>query len=161
MNMTHYMELLATNQPWNLIRYMVIPVIIVEALVAIEFLIVFRRQTQGSLRTASKILSIFGGAYFAFVVFFPLLFTAIPGIKWRTVVDFIAVWSYLLGVIPLGALTLLDLGVIGKKLDDMGKMKQHFIWLTVFLIIAHVAMIFGMVNPEIVKSSGAAMGNGM
>ena len=34
MNMTHYMELLATNQPWNLIMYMVIPVALAEALVA-------------------------------------------------------------------------------------------------------------------------------
>ena len=34
MNMTHYMELLAVNQPWNLILYMVIPVALAEALVA-------------------------------------------------------------------------------------------------------------------------------
>jgi len=93
------------------------------------------------------------------VVFFPLLFTAIPGIKWRTAVDFIAVWSYLLGVVPLAAMALLETGLIGKKLDDTGKMKHHFIWLTVFLVIAHVAMIFGMVNPEIVKAaSGTKMG---
>ncbi|EZP77711.1 permease, partial [Parageobacillus genomosp. 1] len=26
MNMTHYMELLAVNQPWNLILFMAIPV---------------------------------------------------------------------------------------------------------------------------------------
>lgn len=37
MNMTHYMELLATNQPWNLLRFMVVPVVIAEALVAIDF----------------------------------------------------------------------------------------------------------------------------
>ena len=28
MNMTHYMELLATNQPWNLIIFMAIPVVL-------------------------------------------------------------------------------------------------------------------------------------
>ncbi|HEY5587685.1 MAG TPA: DUF6803 family protein, partial [Candidatus Paceibacterota bacterium] len=27
MNMTHYMELLTANQPWNLIMFMAIPVI--------------------------------------------------------------------------------------------------------------------------------------
>lgn len=41
MNMTHYMELLATNQPWNLIMYMVIPVALAEALVATEFFLPF------------------------------------------------------------------------------------------------------------------------
>ena len=46
MNMTHYMELLATNQPWNLIIYMVIPVVLAEALVATEFFTVFLRGAK-------------------------------------------------------------------------------------------------------------------
>lgn len=159
MNMTHYMELLATNQPWNLILFMVIPVAFAEALVSIEFFIVYRRQTSGGLRTASKILSVAAGVYFTFAVFFNLLFTAIPGIQWRTVVDFIAVWSYLLGVFPLAGLALLELGVIGKGKTDLEKMKLHFILLTVFLVVAHIAMIFGMIDPEIVAGTAAPMGN--
>lgn len=158
MNMTHYMELLATNQPWNLLRFMVVPVVFAETLVAIEFLLVYYRKTSGALKTTSKVLSVIISLYFTFAVFFPLLFTAIPGIKWRTAVDFIAVWSYLLGVIPFGAMALLDLGWIGKKKSPDEKMKLHFIWLTVFLIIAHVAMIFGMVNPQIITAaSGGKM----
>lgn len=159
MNMTHYMELLATNQPWNLIYYMVIPVVLAEALVAIEFFIVFKRQTSGWLRTTSKVLGIVAGAYFTFAIFFPLLFTAIPGMKWRTVVDFIAVWSYLIGAFPLAGIALLEMDLIGKGKNDQEKMKLHFILLTVFLVVAHVAMIFGMVNPEIIaKTSGGKMG---
>jgi len=100
-------------------------------------------------------LSIIVGAYFTFAVFFPLLFTAIPGMKWRTVVDFIAVWSYLLGVVPLGGMALLEMGLIGKGKSDQEKMKLHFVLLTVFLIVAHVAMIFGMVNPEIIAKAAA------
>lgn len=158
MNMTHYMELLATNQPWNLLYYMVVPVVLAEALVAIEFLIVFRRQTSGPLKTASKVLSILAGFYFTFAIFFRLLFTAIPGMQWRTAVDFIAVWSYLLGVVPLGALALLEMGIIGKQKSPEEKIKSHFVWLTVFLIVAHVAMIFGMVNPQIIaKAAGGGM----
>lgn len=155
MNMTHYMELLATNQPWNLIYYMVIPVVLAEALVAIEFFIVFKRQTTGWLRTTSKILSITAGGYFTFAIFFPLLFTAIPGMKWRTVVDFIAVWSYLIGAFPLAAMALLEMGLIGKGKSDQEKMRLHFILLTIFLVVAHVAMIFGMVNPEIIAKTAA------
>lgn len=158
MNMTHYMELLATNQPWNLIYYMVIPVVLAETLVAIEFFIVFKRQISGWLRTTSKVLSIIAGAYFAFAIFFPLLFTAVPGMKWRTVVDFIAVWSYLSGVFPLVGMALLEMGLIGKGKNALEKMKLHFILLTIFLIVAHVAMIFGMVDPGIVaKTSGGQM----
>ncbi len=156
MNMTHYMELLATNQPWNLLRFMVVPVVFAETLVAIEFLIVYYRKTSGALKTASKVLSILAAVYFTFVVFLPLLFTAIPGMKWRTPVDFIAVWSYLLGVIPFVAMALIDLGLIGKGKTSDEKMKLHFIWLTVFLVVAHVAMIFGMVNPQIIHGAASA-----
>ena len=31
MNMTHYMELLAVNQPWNLLIFMAIPVVLAGA----------------------------------------------------------------------------------------------------------------------------------
>ena len=157
MNMTHYMELLATNQPWNLIRFMVIPVAFAEILVALEFLIVYYRKTSGALKTTSKVCSIFIAFYFTFVVFFPLLFTAIPGMKWRTGVDFIAVWSYLLGVVPFIGMALLDMGLIAKNKTPAEKMKLHFILLTVFLVVAHVAMIFGMVNPQILAKG--ATGN--
>jgi hypothetical protein len=72
--------------------------------------------------------------------------------------DFIAVWSYLLAVIPFGARALLDLGWNGKQKSPEEKMKLHFIWLTVFLILAHVAMIFGMIDPEIIgQGSGGKM----
>jgi hypothetical protein len=155
MNMTHYMELLATNQPWNLLYYMVVPVVLAEALVAIEFVIVFHRLTSGPLRTTSKILGILAGAYFTFAVFFRLLFTVIPTIHWRTGVDFIAVWSYLLGVVPLAGIALMELGIIGKRKNDLEKMKLHFVLITIFLIVAHVAMIFGMVNPQIIARVAA------
>ncbi len=153
MNMTHYMELLATNQPWNLIRFMVIPVVFAETLVAIEFLIVYYRKTSGALKTTSKILSVAAAVYFTLAVFLPLIFTALPGIKWRTPVDFIAVWSYLLGVIPFIVMALIDLGLVAKNKTPDEKMKLHFLWLTVFLVVAHIAMIFGMINPEIVRGS--------
>ncbi len=156
MNMTHYMELLATNQPWNLLRFMVIPVVFAETLVAIEFLIVYYRKTSGVLKTTSKILSVSAAVYFTLAVFLPLIFTALPGIKWRTPVDFIAVWSYLLGVIPFIVMALIDLGLIAKNKTADEKMKSHFVWLTVFLVVAHIAMIFGMINPEIVRGAASS-----
>jgi hypothetical protein len=151
------MELLATNQPWNLLRFMAVPVIFAETMVAIEFLLVYYRKTSGALKTTSKVLSVLAAVYFTFVVFLPLLITAIPGMKWRTPVDFIAVWAYLLGVIPFVAMALIDLGFVGKNKSADEKMKLHFIWLTVFLVVAHVAMIFGMINPQIFGGASGKM----
>jgi vacuolar-type H+-ATPase subunit I/STV1 len=69
--------------------------------------------------------------------------------EWRGFADFIAVTSYLLGVVPLAGMGLLELGFIGRGRDEMGRLKLHAQFVGLFLIIAHIAMIFGMVNPEV------------
>ena len=149
MNMTHYMELLATNQPWNLIIYMVIPVVLAEALVATEFFTVFLRGAKDTVwRKWNKWIGIVLGFYFL-GIFLNLMTTVVPNIEWRGTADILAVGSYLAGVIPLFSIALLELGVIGKGKSENKKMKMHFILLTVFLVVAHVAMVFGMVDPTI------------
>lgn len=148
MIMTHYMELLAVNQPWNLIMYMVIPVGLAEALVATEFFVVFNRSKNGLMRTWNKWIGIVLGFYFL-GIFLQLGTAVVPHIEWRGAADIIAVGSYLSGVIPLFGIALLELGVIGRGKSESEKMKLHFILLTVFLVVAHVAMIFGMVDPTI------------
>lgn len=155
MNMTHYMELLASNQPWNLIIYMLIPVALAEALVATEFFVVYYRQSTGSLRTANKWIGIVLGFYFL-GIFLQMSFGVVPSIAWRGAADIIAVFSYLAGVIPLFSIALLELGVLGKGKSDTEKMKLHFILLTVFLVVAHVAMVFGMLDPAVMGWNAAA-----
>ena len=48
--MTHYMELLASNQPWNIIIFMVIPVVCAETLAISEFMVLFSRDLNGKAR---------------------------------------------------------------------------------------------------------------
>ncbi len=148
MSMTHYMELLAVNQPWNLIIYMVIPVALAEALVATEFFVVFHQLKSGALRTVNKWLGIILGFYFL-GIFLQLDFSVVPHIDWRGPADIVAVGSYLAGVVPLFGIALLELGIIASGKTDEEKMKLHFILLTVFLIVAHVAMVFGMLDPQL------------
>lgn len=62
--MTHYMELLADNQPWNLILFMAIPVILAETVAITELFILYSRQYHGSVRNINRIASIIGGIYF-------------------------------------------------------------------------------------------------
>lgn len=156
MNMTHYMELLAVNQPWNLIIYMVIPVAFAEALVATEFFVVYSRSRAGLMRTLNKWLGIVLGFYFL-GIFLNLGFSVVPTIDWRGPADILAVGSYLSGVIPLFGISLLELGVIGSSKTADEKMKLHFILLTVFLVVAHVAMVFGMVDPALMGWNSGSM----
>ena len=162
MFMTHYMELLAVNQPWNLIIFMAIPVILAETVAITELFILFSRQYQGSLRIVNRIASIAGGAYFS-GVFVYLTFNAVIPLTvnggWRGAADVIAVLSYLAGIVPLLGMALLDLGLTGRNLDNEGKLKLHAIFVAIFLVVAHVAMIFGMLDPALLMSgSDAPMG---
>ena len=88
------------------------------------------------------------GIYFL-GVFLQLSFGVVPNIQWRGPADYIAVFSYLAGVIPLFSISLLEMGVIAKGRPDEERMKLHFILLTVFLVVAHVAMVFGMLDPTV------------
>lgn len=148
MGMTHYMELLATNQPWNLIIFMAIPVILAETLTATEFFVIFDRLYDGTLRKFNRIVGIALGFYFL-GIFLYLITSVVPGITWRGYSDIIAVWSYLSGVVFLFGIALLELGVIAKDAEKEAKMKLHFLLLIGFLVVAHIAMVFGMLNPAL------------
>jgi len=149
MNMTHYMELLSTNQPWNLLFFMAIPVILAETLTATEFFVIFNRLYEGTLRQFNKVVGIALGFYFL-AIFLYLWIAVVPYIAWRGIIDIIAVGFYLSGVIFLFGIALLELGVIAKSREKEAKMKLHFLLLIGFLVVTHVAMIFGMLDPSLI-----------
>ena len=155
MSMTHYMELLAQNQPWNLILFMAIPVILAETVAITELFILFSRQFHGALRQVNRSASIVGGLYFCGVFVYLMATAVIPLTNsggWRGAADVIAVGFYLSGIVPLLGLALLDLGVIGKDRTDEGKLKLHATFVAIFLVVAHIAMIFGMLDPTLLMS---------
>lgn len=156
--MTHYMELLASNQPWNLIIFMAIPVILAETVAVSELYLLFTRNYNGIMARINKLASIVVGIYFTGIFFYLMKTAFIPltvnGL-WRGPADVIAVSFYLLGVIPLLGMALLELGLIYNKKDQGEKAKIHAMFVGLFLIVAHIAMIFGMLNPEILGYMGA------
>jgi len=152
--MTHYMELLATNQPWNLILFMAIPVILAEFIAVTELYILLKQDINGALKKLNGIAGIIVGFYFL-GVFVYLLFNAVIPIttmgQWRGAADVIAVGFYLLGVIPLLGMALLELGVIRKSDSAQAKLALHATFVGIFLIVAHIAMIFGMLDPRLLR----------
>ncbi len=146
------MELLASNQPWNLLFFMVIPVALAETIAVTELYILFTRNLHSRARTINRWAGIIVGTYFL-GVFVYLMNTAFIPItntgQWRGAVDIIAVGSYLLGVIPLAGIALLEFGFIGKQKNELQKLQLHATFVGLFLIIAHIAMIAGMINPTV------------
>jgi len=158
MNMTHYMELLAVNQPWNLLAFMAVPVVLAETVAITELWLLYNRIYQGPVRTLNRAASILGGVYFTGVFVYLTINAVVPlttGGGWRGPADVIAVLSYLAGIVPLSGIALIDLGVIAKGWDDHAKMGLHAAFVGLFLVVAHVAMIFGMMDPTILMSGAA------
>ncbi len=150
--MTHYMQLLASNQPWNLIMFMAIPVILAETVAVTELYLLFTRDFRGLAKKINSVAGAIVGVYFL-GVFFYLMFNAVvpitSGGEWRGLADVIAVGFYLLGVFPLGGLAMLEFGLIKNGSSDEDKLKLHAIFVAIFLVVAHIAMIFGMLNPTV------------
>lgn len=150
--MTHYMELLATNQPWNLILFMAIPVILAETIAVSELAILFTRNLSGGLRKLNKAASIIVGLYFTGVFIYLFINAVIPltvNGEWRGFADVVAVGFYLSGIVPLLGMALLDMGIIGRKKTELAKLKLHATFVGIFLVVAHIAMIFGMIDPSL------------
>ena len=158
MNMTHYMQLLADNQPWNLLIFMAIPIVLAETLAITELYILFTRKFDGFIYHLNRFAGTTVGLYFIGVIAYLMTTAVLPITKnneWRTAIDVIAVGSYLIGGLPLIWIALQEFGFVNKALDQMGKLKIHAICVALFLVFGHIAMIAGMLDPSLLGYKGA------
>ena len=70
MNMTHYMELLAVNQPWNFLIFMAIPIILAETLAITELYLLFTRKFTGLAYALNRFSGVVVGIYFIGIIFY-------------------------------------------------------------------------------------------
>jgi len=150
--MTHYMELLATNQPWNLLIFMAVPVILAETLAVTELYLLFTRNLRGAVRALNRWAGIAVGLYFLGIFGYLTATAAVPltlGGGWRGWIDGVAVGFYLAGVVPLFGIALLEARLLARHGSDEQRLKLHALLVALFLVVAHVAMIFGMLDPSL------------
>lgn len=159
MSMTHYMELLAVNQPWNLLIFMAVPVILAETLAISELYLLYTRNYDGSIRRLNRWTGIAVGLYFLGVFVYLTATAVVPLTQtgaWRGLADVLAVGFYLAGVVPLFGITLLEWGVFGRNKTEHQRMAAHAALVGVFLVVAHIAMIFGMLDPALLSGGADA-----
>lgn len=146
------MQLLTENQPWNLIIFMAIPVILAETLAITELAILFNRKARRWIKNLNLYAGLLAGIYFLGIFFYLMKSAVIPLTitgGWRGPADIIAVGFYLAGVIPLFGISLLEIRLLYPLKSSEDRLRVHVILVGTFLILAHVAMIFGMLNPEL------------
>jgi hypothetical protein len=164
MNMTHYMELLDTNQPWNLLIFMAIPIVLAETLAITELYLLSTRNYTGWVNSLNRMVGITVGLYFIGVIFY-LMKTAVWPItqagEWRTIIDIVAVSTYLIGGVPMVLLALQDLGLIYKAESEERRLARHATYVAIFLVFAHIAMVMGMMDPGLLGYVNPAAAEGM
>jgi hypothetical protein len=150
--MTHYMGLLAANQPWNLLMFMAIPVILAETLAVSELAVLFRQgDVPRWVHLLNRWAGLLIGPWFLGITVYLTKNAVVPltsGGAWHGPADLIAVGAYLAGVIPLVGITLIELGILGRG-TARARMRLHAIFVGIFLVAAHIAMIFGMLDPTL------------
>jgi hypothetical protein len=159
MNMTHYMELLSVNQPWNLLIFMAIPVVLAETLAITELYLLFTRNFTGWVHSLSRAAGITVGIYFVGIIVY-LMNTAVLPItqagEWRSIIDVIAVGCYLIGGLPLIYIALMELGLVNAGTSAEDKRKLHATCIALFLVFGHIAMIAGMLDPSLLSHGADA-----
>jgi hypothetical protein len=164
MNMTHYMELLASNQPWNLLIFMALPVVLAETVAITELYILYTRKFDTWVRQLNRIAGILVGLTFVGIIGYLMFNAVIPITKageWRTMIDVVAVSTYLIGGVPMVLLALQDLGLIHKSESEERRLARHATYVAIFLVFAHIAMVVGMMDPGLLGYVNPAAAEGM
>lgn len=148
-SMTHYMELLSVRQPWNLLTFMAGPVVLAEVLAITELAILFGRAPRW-VYGLSRLAGLLAGPLMLGILLHLVRHAVVPltaGQGWRGAADVVAVLSYLAGAFPMIGITLVELGVLGRT--PAAARRLHVVFVAIFLVVAHVAMIFGMLDPTL------------
>ncbi len=157
MGSTHYMGLLAANQPWNLLLFMAVPVVLAETVAVTELVLLVARTPHRAVARANAVAGFVGGVYFLGVTAYLVRHAVVPLTEqggWRGPADVVAVGFYLLGLVPLLGLTLLEARVVGSD-DEGARRRLHATFVGAFLVVAHIAMIAGMLDPSVLGWSPA------
>jgi len=141
---THYMGLLMANQPWNLLLFMALPFAVVYLGVLPAALGLFPSRLG---RAAIAFLAV----YLTVASVYLVRWAVVPlteGNGWRGPVDLIAVGGYVLTAVPILVLAALTFGG--------GSARAQTWWAWAALVVAHVAMTFGMMAPFVLGWADAA-----
>ena len=149
---THYMDLLMQNSPWNLIIFMAIPVILAETIAITDLFLLRSPGAHPTLSKINRIAGIIAGISFIGIIAYFIPNVIIPLASagdFRTWIDVVAIFSYILAGIPMILLALLNLKLLFRKASEEKRSNCAILTLAAFLVLSHIAMIFGMVDPGI------------
>lgn len=152
MLMTQYMSLLMANSPYNLIFFMVVPMVIAETIAITEIVLLFSSKPLLKVHSLNSICTFISGIVMLVLVFLFIKGLVLPANEqnlWKGWIDYASALLFMVAVIPLVLMSLLQVNLIFRKANKRTKMAVKIVLLSIYLVTSHAAMVFGMLDPAL------------
>lgn len=152
MLMTQYMSLLMANSPYNLIFFMVVPMVIAETIAITEIVLLFSSKPLLKVHSLNSICTFISGIVMLVLGFLFIKGLVLPANEqnlWKGWIDYASALLFMATVIPLVLMSLLQVNLIFRKANKRTKMAVKIVLLSIYLVTSHAAMVFGMLDPAL------------
>lgn len=152
MLMTQYMSLLMANSPYNLIFFMVVPMVIAETIAITEIVLLFSSKPLLKVHSLNSICTFISGIVMLVLVFLFIKGLVLPANEqnlWKGWIDYASALLFMVAVIPFVLMSLLQVNLIFRKANKRTKMAVKIVLLSIYLVTSHAAMVFGMLDPAL------------
>lgn len=152
MLMTQYMSLLMANSPYNLIFFMVVPMVIAETIAITEIVLLFSSKTLLKVHSLNSICTFISGIVMLVLGFLFIKELVLPANEqnlWKGWIDYASALLFMVAVVPLVLMSLLQVNLIFRKANKRTKMAVKIVLLSIYLVTSHAAMVFGMLDPAL------------
>ena len=152
MLMTQYMSLLMANSPYNLIFFMVVPMVIAETIAITEIVLLFSSKPLLKVHSLNSICTFISGIVMLVLGFLFIKGLVLPANEqnlWKGWIDYASALLFMAAVIPLVLMSLQQVNLIFRKANKRTKMAVKIVLLSIYLVTSHAAMVFGMLDPAL------------
>lgn len=140
------------NSPYNLIFFMVVPMVIAETIAITEIVLLFSSKPLLKVQSLNSICTFISGIVMLVLgVFFvkELVLPANALNLWKGWIDYASALCFMVAVVPLVLMSLLQVNLIFRKANKRSKMAVKIVLLSIYLVTSHAAMVFGMLDPTL------------
>lgn len=152
MLMTQYMSLLMANSPYNLIFFMVVPMVIAETIAITEIVLLFSSKPLLKVHSLNSICTFISGIVMLVLGFLFIKELVLPANEqnlWKGWIDYASALLFMVAVVPLVLMSLLQVNLIFRKANKRTKLAVKIVLLSIYLVTSHAAMVFGMLDPAL------------
>lgn len=146
------MSLLMANSPYNLIFFMVVPMVIAETIAITEIVLLFSSKPLLKVHSLNSICTFISGIVMLVLGFLFIKELVLPANEqnlWNGWIDYASALLFMVAVVPLVLMSFLQVNLIFRKANKRTKMAVKIVLLSIYLVTSHAAMVFGMLDPAL------------